>query len=74
MTPTEFRAALARMDLSQSDFARVLQRLGDARPWPTVLRTVQELASKDRIVAMPWSVVALLRLMERAPRGWQDAA
>lgn len=71
MTAADFRSTLARLHLSQSAFARVLQSLGDDRPWQTVLRCVHELARLDRAVPMPWAVVVLLVLMERAPDAWR---
>ena|ERR1035437_881886 len=71
MTAADFRATLARLGLSQSALARVLQSLGDDRPWGTILRTVHELARADRSVPMPWSVVALLVLMKRSPEAWR---
>ena len=64
MTPADFRAALARLELSQSEFARRLATLGDERPYATRLRTVQALASGNR-GTLPWAVAALVTLMER---------
>jgi len=62
---SEFRAALSRLGFSQSGFAREMQALGDDRPFPTILRTVQELARPERTATTPWAVVALLGALER---------
>ncbi len=65
MTSQDFRAALARLRLTQTEFSQRLQELGDDRPWPTILRTVQELARPGRTARTPWSVVALMGAIER---------
>jgi DNA-binding transcriptional regulator YiaG len=60
MTPAEFRAALSRLGLSQSGFARRVAALGGE---PLPLRTVQAWALGER--EPPPVVPALLVLMER---------
>ena len=65
MTPADFRATLARLGHTQSSFARLLAELGDARPPATILRTVQEIASRDRAAPVPWAVACLLSALER---------
>lgn len=70
MTSVGFRRALSELDLTQSDFARLLQHLGDDRPWPTILRTVQELSRVDRPQRVPWAVAAVIRLLHRLD-GWR---
>jgi hypothetical protein len=66
MTPQDFRAALRRLGLSQVGLARRLETLGDDRPYPTRLRCIQELASLGRTTPIPWSVVAMMTLLEAA--------
>lgn len=72
MTPSEFRAALARLSLSQSAFARLLQAL--ARSSASQLRSVQRWADETRTEPVPEPVAALLHVMERQPQAWRDAA
>ena len=71
MTAPELRAELDRLGLSQVRFAQVLRDLGDERPQPTILRTVQELVRPGREAAVPWSVAVLVRLMGSAPDAWR---
>jgi DNA-binding transcriptional regulator YiaG len=65
MTPTQFRAAIARLGLTQSSLARLLSELGDPADPKTILRRVQRWATGDHSV--PGEVVALLTLLHRHP-------
>jgi hypothetical protein len=62
MTPSDFRAALARLGLSQSALARRLIELGAEGEFRSVLRTVQRMAAGESKVSH--EMAALLRLME----------
>jgi hypothetical protein len=61
MTPTDFRATLTRLGLTQTGFAREVERLGGER---LPLRTVQDWCAGAR--GIPPTVPALLALLERA--------
>ena len=58
-----FRATLADLKFSQSDFARELTRLGAPRPPSTVLRSVQRMANGENKVSAEMHV--LLRLLRQ---------
>ena len=64
MTPAEVRAALKRLGMGQTDFARYLAAHGDDRPLSSILRTVSELCRHERRERTPWAVAVLLRLLE----------
>ncbi len=61
MSPADFRATLTRLGLSQTGFAREVERLGGER---LPLRTVQDWCAGAR--GIPPTVPALLALLERA--------
>jgi len=66
MTPPEFRAALAGLDLSQAEFARTLAQLGrDPRPPATIYRQIQGYALGE--VQIPSPLAALLTVLGRVP-------
>ena len=62
MTPTEFTAALARLELSQAGFARLVERLS-GEPFNAV--TVNRWCRGTRRVSPV--AVALVAFMERCP-------
>src|SRR4051812_34708501 len=63
MTSEEFRAALAALGLSQSEFAREVERIGGER---LALRTVQRWTGNERRI--PPLVPALLAALRHVPR------
>jgi hypothetical protein len=63
MTDQEFRAALDRLGLNQSDYCRTLQELGDPRAFETIRRSVANYARG--IYAVPGETVVTLTLLER---------
>jgi hypothetical protein len=63
MTADQFRAALARLSLSQSDLARRLIELGAEGEFRVVLRTIQRMAAGDSKVSN--EMAALIGLMEQ---------
>lgn len=65
MNADEFRAALARLGLTQVGFARFLRDQGDPGQFPSIIRRVQRWASGD--YRIPGEVIALLSLL-RASR------
>lgn len=47
------------------NLADELERLGDTRPRKAILRELQKLKKRDRTMAIPWAVSALVRVLER---------
>lgn len=66
MTSDEFRAALARLDLTQVGLARLLQEHGDPAQLPSIIRRVQRWASGEYRV--PGEAIALLNLLRASQR------
>ncbi len=61
MTAEAFKAALAKLDLTQSGFARRMRELGDPRSLATILRTVSAYSSGTHKV--PGEMHVILRLL-----------
>lgn len=62
----EYRDALDRLGLlSGWAFCNALQLLGDTRPRRTIMRLLQEFKSPGRKTPLPWTMCAIVRLMER---------
>jgi hypothetical protein len=64
--PSDFRAALSRLGLSQRAFARVLADLAGREPQ---YRTIERWGVDRDPPDAAWALVAL---MERAPGGWRE--
>lgn len=65
MTTEEFRAALLRLDLSQGEVSRLLNRLGDTATPHTVRRRVERMA--QGLATVSGELAALITVFEQFP-------
>ena len=60
--PSDFRTRIARLGMTQTGFARLMQRLGDDRNEKNILRSIQRMVAGDNRVS--GEMRALLGLLE----------
>ncbi len=64
-TAAEFRQALARLDLTQTEFARLMRELGDPRSLGALRRSVSNW--RRGVYALPPELSVILGLLPQVP-------
>ncbi len=67
--PSDFRARIARLGMTQTGLARLMKQLGDDRDEKNILRSIQRMVAGDNRVS--GEVRALLGLLESRQPIWK---